>query len=285
MRSIVCCLFLVAATAAAWATPGVGTVDARMQGSVQVAAPSLATGWFSNPAALADLNASGPASTETPMRNMRSEAAVGLEVSGNEDNVALTWGGNMPESALGLGLGAGWMESSWGREIGVGLGIKLPVAAPLAVGISAGLAKQDYHGSDNELVFDLGLRGAIPTQGTQDVAVYYGLVMRDATDRYYRAFDLGLSATFSQKFTLGADLVDISDEHDRSWRLGARYDLPTLTPVSLGAGLNDGDLALGFEVGLPKSSASSNMDVKFGLAWEDGNDDSWLIGARAAFGL
>lgn len=282
MKTTMLCLALLVAATAAWAVrPDIALVRESMSGSVQVADPSLAAGWFSNPAALADLAAAADSANGA----MVNEFGAGFEVDGDQDKKALSWGGRMPNSALGLGIGAGWMEAHDGRVYGAAAGVKLPVAVPLAVGISAGMREDD--GYDDELVFDLGLRGAVPMAEIEKIEIAYGVVMRDATDQFVRTWDAGIAVRCQKMFTFGLDLVDaLDDDEGREWRWGVKADLPTELPVTLGFGRNDNDWAAGFEVGLGALEALKGADVRVGAAWEDhSGGDSWLLGARAAIGL
>lgn len=283
MRTTLLCLALLVAATAAWAVrPDIALVGERMTGSVQVADPSLVAGWFSNPAALADLLPAADGADGL----MVNEFGAAYEFKGDQDAKCLSWGGRMPDSALGLGLGAGWMEGHDGRIYGLGAGVRLPVRVPLAVGVSAGSARPHW-ASDSEIVFDAGVRGTIPMEEIEKIEVSYGVVLRDVTDQFARTWDAGLSVRCREMFTFGVDLVDVLDDDEgREWRWGVKADLPTEIPCTLGFGRNDDNWTAGFEVGLGALQGLKGADVRLGVAWEEhSGDDSWIAGARAGVGL
>jgi hypothetical protein len=286
MKLIVCCLVLLVATTAVWAVrPDTGMVDARMQGSVQIADPDLAQSWFSNPAALARTDGLVAVSQVPVLGKVANEVGGGFETTGTQDNKCLTWGSQVTDNPSGLGFGGGLVQAHDGRMLGAGFGVNVPGNYPLAVGLSVASRRDEAYDSGARTTIDAGVRGAVPEEIIKNVEILYGAVVRDATDQFGMSWDAGLTLRYKNRFTLGADLVDVFEQVDQEWRWGATYTTPGKGAMTLGAGRNDNDWAAGVELMLPKGLLGSKVAGKIGAAWEDHTDNSWLIGGRAIFGL
>lgn len=112
-------LLVVAALALAATAAHAQIIETAMRGNTVVAAPGITTAWNFNPAALG-----GPGDTSAG----ELQGATGsnhifsaeFELSGDTDMIALNWGS--VGGGRTSGLGAGYIDYSFGKEYGVGFG-------------------------------------------------------------------------------------------------------------------------------------------------------------------
>jgi hypothetical protein len=279
VRNALLCAVLALTLAASGVWAQTVTVDTAMRGNTLVAAPGVAGAWSNNPAGLAAL--AGMESAEEPLNGWRHAASVTAEVSNNSDLVALDWGG--VQIGKDFGMGAGYMDTAGGSVWGFGIGKSWP-RKNISWGVNLRHVAPDGDNSNN--IFDAGMLGQIPqVQIFGSTVVKYGVVLRDITDEYGRTWDAGVAFDAPQGIHVAIDLADLSDEFDRSLRVGATKEFGATNNWLVGAGFDDGDLTLGalYDSGTNWQKGS----WRFGAAWQqvDGGDDSLVLGAFGNWGM
>lgn len=264
MKHIIVATLLVLAIASI-ASADITTI---IRGDVMVAAPTASTAWYGNPGALAPA-----ASMDESAEGWQNEISGVFEVSGDTDLLAVNWGGH--PNGKNWGVGAGYVDQYDVSTFGGGFGMNFK-----QFGVGVSLSNVDYD-DDNELLVDLGVRGKLPLMEESGVDLSYGVVARDLFDNIDSDFDLGVYARFAEKFGAGLDWASVSDED--ILRIGGTYDLDTFKfPMTLGVGLNDGNLQFGATADVMKTDVGA---LRVGLAYVDTDDDnSVMLGATYTFG-
>jgi hypothetical protein len=234
------------------------------RGDTMIADPAFSTAWLANPAVLASLAA--PADGE--VAKWHNEASADIKVSGEDDFWGVDWGGF--NAAQGWGVGAGYWDSEWGKEYGVGVG---KAFKDFSVGI--GWQRQDedsvsvpdsaqYDTDDSWDFFQVGLyKNFEMADETSSVSnVRAGAVWWDVTDEIDSAIDLGIAVDFVEGFTVAVDWLDFD-----TINFGASTKLGKAKEFEVAAGLSDGDLTVGANYDITHNADGGNWKV--GFAWAD----------------
>lgn len=276
---VVACLLL--STAAFASSSGLSPffIPEIMRGGTVIGNPSQSIAWSGNPAALAgeksDAVTDGPA--------MDNAASFALNLSGDDDVWALSYGGR--SMVKGWGVGAGYVDTDWAKGYGVGFG--MPVNG-FEVGVNWRHldwdtvvhvdSAQGIYMDDTQDLFDLAGRKVWTYDGDADGAVVKGVskmavgaVIRDVTDEIDSALDLGVSLDFANGWTFNLDLLDFD-----TINLGASTRVGSAKEWEVGAGLADGDLTLGAVYDIAKDGEPTAWRV--GIAWADYDWDDVIYG-------
>lgn len=253
------------------------TTDARVtaMGGVRAGLANGASAFLDNPAGLPDVDTFGTRLSPWP-----------LLVSGSTtlDADVDVWSilGSARNSGRTQGFGGGiWHAdaASWDADfIGAGYGADL-LGRDTAIGISV------YHADGNSdsapatiidgnaTVFSIGLmkRFEDPVNNWR-----VGAVVRDITDELGGPIvDVGASVDLPAGLLVAADLVDLTDEFETQFNVGAQWAVP-MTAFLVRAGLNDGDLTAGIGYRI------SNFEVSG--AWADFDaGDEFQVSATGSF--
>jgi len=261
-------MVLVAATAA-----HAQTVDTAMRGNTVVAQPALSTAWWYNPAALATMSAYEE--DAMALAGWRHAASADLELSGETDLLALNWGGSRENKSFGLG--AGYIDLAYSDTFGAGFGKSWK--NDLSWGVSWRNIDSDVS-SDSNNIFDVGLLKDSGPSGLK-----YGLVVRDVTDEFQMMVDIGAAMDLPGGILLAADIVDLLDEVETVFRIGATKRFGTAQNWEAGIGLDDGDLTVGAMY--DAASGWGGGSWRLGAAWlsADDGDDTLILGAFGTWGM
>ncbi|GEM_PF-6896365 len=264
---------LVLVLAMAVSVAGAQDIESMMAGRAQIGAGQLSEAWLQNPAFLG-LGAWNDGADS--FWNHSIVAAV--EIDGDTDLRALSWGGN--PAGKPYGVGAGMVDVEGMDAFGAGIGWGSSTGR-----IAAGLNFQsiDTGNSDDLSVLDFAVSGRASSALGLDGAIW-GIVVRDITDEMTTTLDLGLGFEAAQwKFAL--DLEDVSDEVDTILQVGASRFFGREDNWQAGVGLDDGDLTAGLVY--HASTSDAKLDWKIGLAYidgGDGEDDALVLGGGTTWG-
>lgn len=235
-----------------------------MRGDTMIADPAFSTAWLANPAVLASMAA--PA--DGAAAKWHNEASMDIEVSGDEDFWGLDWGGF--NAAKGWGVGAGYWDSEWGQEYGIGVGKQFE---DFSVGVSwqhqeaddvadADAAQYDMDDSWDFLQVGLYKYFDMSAQESSVAGVRAGAVWWDVTDEVDSVIDLGIAVDFVEGFTVAVDWLDFD-----ILNFGASTKLGKAKEFEVAAGLSDGDLTFGATYDVTRNADGGNWKV--GFAWAD----------------
>lgn len=258
-------------------------IETAMRGNTVVAAPGITTAWTLNPAALGGVgDTSAPAVDVKWGGDADHIFSAEFEVSGDSDLIALNWGS--VGGARALGIGAGYLDYSYGKEYGVGFG-KSFGGPDTSWGLSLGRLDPDF--ADSETVFNLGVLGSLSMSPADPYAARWGVVVRDVTDEIIRIFDVGMALDLAGGIRVAADIGDLTDEVDRRFRAGASKRFGRDGQIEAGLGFDDGDLTLG-AIWSMRTAGPRGGAWKLGAAWLEGDGgakDSLLVGAFGTLGF
>jgi len=234
------------------------------RGDTMIADPAFSTAWLANPAVLASLAA--PADGE--VAKWHNEASADVKISGDDDFWGVDWGGF--NAAKGWGVGAGYWDSDWGQEYGLGVGKQFK---DFSVGVSWQHQEEDsvytptstQVGADDSWDFlQVGLfkNFDVSDQASSISNVRAGAVWWDVTDEVDSVIDLGVAVDFVEGFTVALDWLDFD-----TINFGASTKLGKAKEFEVAAGLSDGDLTVGATYDVTRKATGGNWKV--GFAWAD----------------
>lgn len=244
---------LVALTVATAQAGGAGSAvfrDARVvgMGVARVGVPGNSTAVSDNPAALPTLRTFGMNLSPWPMQ-VGGSATVDTDLS--YDRYSLTGALRNPAGTQGFGFGYQYYD---GEHVDTDIYAAACALQLCACGLLGGatlyyqqndlnqMSAEQAGGGDNTWI-DIGFmkRFQLPLQSWA-----VGLVARDVTEEFGAGttFDVGASVELPTHLLIAADVIDVTDEVNSVINVGAQWPVP-LTPLTVRAGLADGDFTLG----------------------------------------
>jgi len=263
---MVAVLVCVVLTSSAFAQDVLYTPRSLGMGTSSVAVADDAGAWFQNPAGLASLGVAAPAG------KLWANDAIGAYADDGNTNWGATWAGALPSK--GLGVGAGYMDLSTGKDYGAGFGMKCKTI-PLAWGVN--ILRNDPDGGTATTSFSAGLMYKFVGPVTGPITA--GVVARDVSNEFGGGctFDLGVAAPVMDKLSLAVDAIDVTSKVHSFINFGAEYKLGENNEWTARAGAWDGNLTLGAGYVLP---ANWRLDA----AWADtAGHSTWTVGAGFGF--
>lgn len=224
--------------------------------------------WFQNPAGLGSLNVACQENKKW------ANDIIGFGGDSSDSFFGGTWSGFMPEKAQGFG--AGYVDDSFTKMWGAGFGMDWG-KTPFSVGINFLQNDPDDDCVDSSTFVDLGFMYKFARADADPVRV--GLVVQDLFDDSDNGpfFNFGIAWPVNDQLLLAADIVDLSDQIDSRFNVGAEYLFGTQHEWAARAGAVDGDLTLG------AGYAFAN-NWRIDAAWADTDVDStWTVGAGLNF--
>lgn len=271
--TIVALVALCASTAFASPFQAGINVNLAMAGNTGIARAVDEASWAVNPAGLSFLDG---ALDELAADAWQKICGGAIDIDGDLDLTTF----NLAAKQFGrpYGIGLGYIDVFDTDIYGVGFGRKIG-RGDIGWGINYMRAEPEFGTGSNVI------SGALYGQWDYDKdpvtsVLRYGAVVRDVTEEWFphRTYDVGLATNY-WGIDWGVDLWDLSDELDRTFRVGATKTFTnSLGDWTIGAGLDEGDPT----AGLSYQWVDTNQSIKAGIAWQEndaaGADDGMIFG-------
>ncbi len=268
MRNAYWLVMTVALVVVMVAPAGAQTARSLAMGNAGVGVADDSVAWSQNPAGLPYLQPAPITLSPFP-----SHISGTIDLDSDVDTLGLNYSARLKGRTAGWGIGYWKMDMGNSDTDNLGAGYGMPFGQR---GMSWGVAlrrvettssgsqvEQVSSTSNDKFVGDIGVmfRQSLPVS---DLKV--GLVARDVTDQFQSTFDLGASVDLPAGVLVAADIVDITDEADTQFNIGAEWKPPLLSAVVVRGGLADGDVTLGagYDLGM----------IQVSLSWQDLDADS-----------
>ncbi len=273
-----CWLVMTAALVVVMIAPaGAQTARSLAMGNAAVGVADDSVAWSQNPAGLPYLQPAPITLSPLP-----SHVSGTIDLGSDADTLGLNYSARLKGRTAGWGMGYWKMEAgnSERENLGAGYGMTFgqrgmswgAALRRIEVTTSGGSqTAQASSRSNDELVGDVGVmfRQSLPAS---DLKV--GLVARDITDQFQMTLDVGASVDLPAGVLVAADIVDITDEGETQFNIGAEWKVPVLIGATLRGGLADGDVTLG-------AGYSLGM-IQISVSWQDLDFDSLTSGTVSA---